>query len=305
MTIKDQNGNVIGSNLGNNIYEYDSYSGSQIQIMFGDILIDNAVGVSFQANQSKTPIFGYASPYYSFMADGHIMVQGSLVIGFKEAGYLLYPTQKLVNSEAYLKSSQTNGDFQPSYPELSTSPRYSLDSNGNIINSYTPKDFSLTEASNAAKRKKVMRGNVEQMLASDVRNAGSSEEQPRNRKVFSSFWNELSALPDDEFEDWAEVYEDAIWYGSEKNNSIVRDKLFSKNIKSGTRLEEEDVLQHRRLDQYPEFDIWIVYGDMSRQPSNHTVRKLLDVSFLGQSQTIEVSGEPILEQYTFIARNLI
>jgi hypothetical protein len=122
---------------------------------------------------------------------------------------------------------------------------------------------------------------------------------------YNKFVRELEALPDDKFEDWVEVFEDAIWYGSDLANPLVRNKLFSNNILEKEIIENEKVLNHRRLDQYPMIDVWIVYGDMSHQPPNHTVKKLLDLSFVGQAQTIEISGQPIYEQYSFIARNLV
>jgi len=155
----------------------------------------------------------------------------------------------------------------------------------------------------AAERKRVMEANVEQMFEWDQ--YGGPEGDPAKRKEFNKFWRELEALPDDKFEYWAETFEDSIWYGSDQANPFVRDKLFSNNIRKGQDITTEDVLQHRTPDQYPEVDIWIISGDMSHQSSNHTVNKLLDVSFTGNSRTIEVSGQPVIETYQFIARNFI
>ena len=112
-------------------------------------------------------------------------------------------------------------------------------------------------------------------------------------------------MEDDKFEDWAEVFEDAIWYGSDPANPLMRDKLFSNNLEEHQLISQEDVLSHRRADQYPQIDIWITYGDMSRQPVNHTVKKIMDVSFVGQAQTVEVSGEPTYEVYNFFAKNVV
>jgi hypothetical protein len=86
---------------------------------------------------------------------------------------------------------------------------------------------------------------------------------------------------------------------------IVIDNLFSKNIREGEEITKESLYSHRRLDQYLPIDIWISYGDLEYENSNHTSKKLLDVSFLGQSQIIETSGQPIIESYTFIARNFV
>jgi hypothetical protein len=301
MVLRNESGDMLGAKaLGETVYEYDYFSGSQITVMFGDVVIDSAVAIRYGVQQSKTPIFGYANQYYSFLADGHVLIQGSLTIAFKEAGYLLYPIQRFANNDADIA---LYGDTTGEEHLFSNSPRYSLNSDGYMDDRYSPTVYSLTEASRAAKDKEVMRANVEQMKDWEFR--GGPGGNPRAQQRYNKFWQELQAMPDNRFEDWAEEFEDAIWYGSDKSNPIVRDKLFSRNITPGTEIQDEDVLQHRRADQYPEMDIWIVYGDMSRQPANHTVKKLLDVSFIGQSQTIEISGQPTYEQYEFIARNLV
>ena len=300
MALRDQNGNYLTPHgVGAFAYEYDWFSGSQIGIMIGDVLIDGAVAISFNVEQSKTPVYGYANQYYTFVADGHILVQGTLTVAFKEAGYLMWPMQRFQEKAAIINSISGNPEFQSSF-NLSTSPRYGYDENGNIVNTYNPSKMSLMEAAKAAENKLVMEANVEQLFSNEGSNG-----QPRQNKKMNSFWRELGSLPDNDFEKWAETFEDAIWYGSDISNPTVRDKLFSNNIDNFKQIPNESVLRHRRIDQYPEIDLFIVYGDMSRQPSNHTVKKILDLSFTGQSQTIEISGQPIYEQYNFIARNLV
>ena len=296
MALRDQNGNFLNPHgIGSFAYEYDFFSGSQIGVMIGDVLIDAAVALSFNVEQTRTPIYGYANQYYTFIADGHIIVSGVLTVAFKESGYLLWPMQRL--QERSPKRILGDDDTQTSQW---SNPRYSVDSKGNINNSYNVNNGTLAEASNAARRKEVMEANVEQMFGWQ-----NNADQTRQNRQYNQFWRELGALPDNQFEDWAEVFEDAIWYGSDINNPTVRDKLFSNNIKNTDSISNESVLRHRRFDQYPQIDMWIVYGDMSHHPANHTVKKILDLSFVGQSQSIEISGQPIYEQYNFIARNLV
>jgi hypothetical protein len=295
MTIRNLANETVGpSTLGHNFYEYDWYSGSQISVMIGDVLVDSCVGIQFEVQQSRSPVYGYASQYYSFVAPGKVIVQGTLTVAFKEAGYLLWPMQRFINNLGPTKDT----DFGSN--DYSTSPRFTTDSDGLVIKGYEPKKYTFSEAANAAKRHEAMRASVEQMKEWE-----SSGTFPRNNKGYNDFWKELGALPDDQWEDWAEVFEDSIWYGSDPSNPLMRDKLFSKNIpENQTSISEEEVYNHRRADQYSSIDIWIVYGDMSRHPANHTVRKLMDVSFIGQSQIIEISGQPTFEQYQFMARNL-
>jgi hypothetical protein len=272
--------------LGNTIYEYDWYSGSQIQVMIDDILIDNAVGVAYQVQQTKTPVFGYASQYYSFVSDGHVFVQGELTIAFKEAGYLFYAMARSLNARAA-------GGL--------TTPRYitrngKMDFGSNVI-----ENTSLVSASAAARRGQILRANVEQMAQIEA-----DQGDPVSIRANNQFWLELGAMNDDAFEDWAEAFEDVLWYGTEAANPFTRDLVNSKNIPPGEILDDETIFAHRRLDQYPPIDIWIVYGDHNTGNAvNHTVKKLMDVSFIGEAETIEISGSPIFEQYSFIARNRV
>jgi hypothetical protein len=290
MVLRDYRGNLITPPLvGATKYEYDCYSGSQISVMFGDVVVDDAVSIQFRAGQTKTPVWGYANQYYTFVAKGRFLAQGTLTIGFKEWGYLLWPMKRFIN---LVRNNQW------------TSPRYSIDKNGNIVRGYDVSQTggTLTSAAAAAANKEVMQANVEQMMEW----GNPSGDALKEGAMYNQFYRELGALPDDKFEDWAEVFEDAIWYGSDTKNVATRDKLFSRDIPdNGIPINNETILTHRRPDQYPPIDIWIVYGDMSRPAANHTVRKLLDVSFTDESQVIEISGEPIYEQYTFIARNLV
>lgn len=292
MVLIDAKGNTLGERgLGSTAYEHDYFSGSQIFIMAGDVLIDAAVYLNVQVNQNKVPVYGYASQYYSFLADGKVIVNGSLTIAFKESGYLLYALKRF---------NQLNAASEW------TSPRYYVDKEG-IFRRDPGDNVDLTKfetVAAAAERRRTIRTNVEQSLELEQAIANGTD-QGTARRQNNRLVKSLAALKDDAFEDWAEVYEDAIWYGTDIQNSFLRDKVNSYNIEPGTYIENEDLLSHRRPDQYPEIDLWIVYGDVNNQATNHTVQKILDVSFLGSSKTIEVSGEPVYETYPFIARNLV
>jgi len=192
MTLRDSTGQYITpSGVGNTAYEYDWFSGSQIGVMIGDVLIDGAIAISFQVEQSKTPIYGYANQYYSFVADGHVLVQGTLTVAFKEAGYLMWPMQRF---QEFAVTDDGNWN----------SPRYSTNAKGVKVNSYDPSksNYTLTGAARAAKEKLVMRSNVEQMF--DL--AAPEDGNPKQHKQINKFWKELGHLPDNRFEKWAEVF---------------------------------------------------------------------------------------------------
>jgi len=286
MALRDENGTYIGSPLlGETKYEYDWFTGSQINMMIGDIVVDSCVGIQWDATQSKTPVYGYASQYYTFAADGKVLVQGAFTVAFKEAGYVFWPIKKFLNQAAAGKWS---------------SPRYIIDNDGKIVQGHKLDHTDGTFANEAriAENRRVMRGNVEQMMEWQY---GPT----RAGALYNQAYRDLGALADDQFEDWAEVFEDVLWYGSDINNPLMRDKLFSNNLPAFIELANEDILSHRRADQYPPIDMWVTYGDMNRPAVNHTVKKIMDLSFVGQSQVIEVSGEPTYEVFHWIARNIV
>ena len=64
---------------------------------------------------------------------------------------------------------------------------------------------------------------------------------------------------------------------------------------------------NKQFYELPPFDIYAVFGDArtaKHENGNHTVRTIKDVYLTGQSQVVSASGEPIQEQYTFIARDI-
>lgn len=264
-------------------YEADWYSGSQIQIFMGDILIDNAAHISYSVSSEKIPYFGFGSEYYKFTAQAPLVIRGQLTIAFKETGYLLLPAQRFHNRK---------------YDNLATTPRYVL-RNGKATNAVTVN--SLEEASRAAKPGRAVLQNVEQYVAN----------QRANEKGTKSFRNglykQLSALEDADFENYAEELEDAIWFGSDTFNVSARDSLYSSRMSdSYGEIEKKDIYSHRRLDQYPPVDIWITFGDVEAPDGvNHTVQKLLDVEFTQETKTIVADETPVLETYGFIAKNRV
>jgi len=262
-------------------YETDYYSGSQVQVMIGDVLVDNAVSVSFQSMQSRSPIHGYASPYFDFVAEGPILVRGSLVVGFKESGQLLMSLQRFHNTQG-------------------NSVRYVEDEYGRRVPAKTAgKLLSAAGHGDLGNKGRVAYRNIEQIRQAAVDSG--------NRLAYSDLVTSLHALTDTEFEDAAEVFEDVLWTGASRSTG-TRDSMYSRNLSEdpADKISRNQALGRRRADQYPPCDIWVTYGDM-RAPDgiNHTVVKLLDVYFEGQSQTITSNGEPVYEELPFLARNRV
>jgi hypothetical protein len=69
-------------------YDFDYFSGSQLSIYIGDILVDEVVRLGYNFQHDKIPIFGYASDEADTIAWGKKIVQGEFAINYKEEAYL-------------------------------------------------------------------------------------------------------------------------------------------------------------------------------------------------------------------------
>ena len=83
-------------------YSLDYYSGAQAAMFFEHFLIDEVTSLQWSVQQSKIPIYGYASQTFDEMAKGTIIVQGSFSINFVEAGYLWGVLDRIKNPRSSL-----------------------------------------------------------------------------------------------------------------------------------------------------------------------------------------------------------
>jgi len=258
-----------GLELNTAAYEFDYYSGSQIGVYIGDLLIDDIAGIQFSVSQSKRPIYGYGSQYYHVVAAGQVMVQGAFTIPFKEAAYINLALANFTYKmgEAYTAPISIKSDI-----------KYTL--NGEHFTAF-----------GTGGAHQVLRQNIERLIKDE---AGLTDKY--------TFYKDLVALKDDAWEGVAEAYEDYLWKAG-LTKDLEKGNLKHGGNKPGPR--DKMYRDYRRGDQYPPFDIWILYGDISNKAANHTIRKIIQCDIVGQSQVINIGGEPILEQYQFIGKNLV
>lgn len=248
--------------LNTTVYEFDHFSGSQISIYIGDILVDDISSVQFTVTQSKRPIYGYASQYYSTVAPGQVIVEGMFTVPFKESDYILATLAQF--QEKMVPISKTSGSKQVEEDLI-------LNVDAEVPDYYIKKE------------------NIERYLE---RGKGVADLDTYR------FVTDLGALSDQAFENIAEKFEDLLW--QDPDQDFLKSNL--------TRYQPgEDHFQYRRGDQYPPFDIWVLYGDVANSAANHTIKRLVDVEIIGQGQAIGHGqmGEPIIEVYRFIAKNLV
>lgn len=276
--------------MGRVIYEYDYFAGSQVMVYFDDVLVDDICRIAWGVTQNRQPIYGYASQYWAAVAAGVVIGGGSFWIAFKEAVYIPAILSHI--------GSRRDGseDVFPSparLPEDSRLVTSSLARSANIFE-------GTVEEGDVRQSGSIIRANIERTLHANTQNPDDAETQARLMQYAAN----IAALPDREFENMAEFFEDAVWYGGgSAGENRGRTQAASGNW-SGGETNEETLLAHRRADQYPPFDIIVTFGDINTAASNHTVIRLTDViisdtKFVG----IEATGEPIAVQYDFIFRN--
>ncbi len=244
------------NSVGTGLYDLDYFSGSQAQIYIGDVFVDEITSFQCSVQQSKQPIYGYASQLFDKVSKGTVLVQGSFSINFKESGYLWLVLNR------YKNLIRTLDDLR------------------------LPLSFIGLDAGSTIAPEKgdgfISRANIEQLIS------GTATKEEKYQ-----FYNDLAGMAtannpnakDKTFEDICDAFEDAVW---------------------GTDPIDVDRMTRRADDNFfDDFDMYLVFGDMTNKSTNHTVKRIRNVHILGSAQSIENTGEPIQEQYSFFARNII
>lgn len=225
--------------------KFDFYSGSQISIWFGNIMIDDISSIQWVRTQSKMPIYGYASQLLDTVAKGVVIIQGSFTINFRQEGYIVAVMDEI------------NSMYRTLAPDDPTGKR----------------QFDQTKWPT-----------YKDLIARHLKNGTFG---PQTAEEITELGNSVN------FFEQAKVYESIIWGDS--------------NISTKYRY-PADVQQS--VDIPDGFNILITYGNTSKNTavtlSDHlqsTTKSLVGVHLMGESQLIQVGGQPIQEQYSFIARN--
>ena len=225
--------------------KFDFYSGSQITIWFGNIVIDDISSIQWVRSQGKMPIYGYASQLWDTVADGVVVIQGSFTVNFRQQGYIPAVITQIANMYKILAPNDPTGKRQ----------------------------FDQTKWPS-----------YKNMIALHLKNGTFG---PQTVEEIIELGNSTN------FFEQAKVYEDIIWgtYPAYNPAREVSDVKQSVAIPDG-------------------FNILITYGNTSKNDAvtlndhlQSTTKSLVGVHLMGESQLIQVGGQPIQEQYSFIARN--
>ena len=230
--------------------KFDFYSGSQITVWFGDIMIDDISSIQWSRSQGKRPIYGYASQQFDAVAKGTVLVQGNFMVNFRQRGYLpaiLFEIKDLYDV-FHPKSSEEKSPFNSSQWPVT-------------------RDLISLHLKN---------GTFGPTTASEIKALGERED----------------------FFEAAKLYEKLIW--GEEEFSLVGDDY--QPTKSAADVYQSDIVPDG-------FTILVTYGNSAwveartlNDQLQSTTKTLNGVHIIGESQVIQVGGQPILEQYEFIAR---
>lgn len=255
------------------VYDQEYFSGAQMNMYIGDVLIDEVTSLAVQVRQNKVPVYGYADQLFNKVSKGTVLVQGQFTINFKEAGYLYAVLER------FKQRGRVNSPF--------------IDTNN-----FNFQDKTRGGALRDGQRGVLSRQNIEQIDKSvDSITSGTVNGRALRPEEYIEYFQSLTgfnnrspgragsvpgALPG--VENVFEAFEDRIWGTDE----LDRDA-------DGRRGDSN---------RFDDFTIYATFGDYNRNNRvNHTAKRIDRVHLIGQAQTIMINGEPIAEEYSFIARN--
>lgn len=274
------------------IHNIEYFSGAQVSLYIGDIWVDEVTTLDYSVMQNRTPIYGYASTLYDDVTEGHVLVQGTFTINFKEAGYLWLILNRyrghhggsnlMDNAKPFLNSASVQREAVERLVNNETTiarrNELLLDL-GETISNLNEEVRKGTEG--AAEELAFFR---RETARATVRSRG---EISASLGGYASTVRALGGIGD--AENAFEAFEDTVWQDSGAKLDLAED-------------------QARRTDdpRLNPFDIYVAFGDFAGDnTANHTIERIRDVTLLGKSKRIVIDGMPIQEQYVFLARNLV
>lgn len=254
----------------NRYYDLEYFSGSQATIYIGDVWVDEVTFIMYRRIQEKTPLYGYASQLFDDTAAGHVLVQGSFAINYKEQGYLWAILRRWFN-----------------YGEDSFSEKGRVDP----VNSRKAKILTANKIGTDPNKiggrpilgsngTRVSRATVERLL----QNKASRQERYEFYRSLAGYATFSPGTGKDKiFEDIVEIFEDQLWKFSDNRKLLEQVRRIDDNVFDG-------------------FDIYVLFGNYSNPKANHTAQKIIGVRLTEEAKTVQIDGEPVQEVYNFIAR---
>lgn len=275
--------NDPGLNVTDPVY----FASNQALLFLGEALIDEVVSIQYQLNNSKVPVYGYNSEYYSVAARGKILVQGQLVLNYIDPDYLTAAITNYFSSKSeklrkkisdVSKTGMTGGYLNPLLHNDKTPFPTQLESRNKDL---LVKDFLTNE--------RVLENQIlksfSQRIAADPASAKSIIQEYKKK-----FWKKAEADNRDRAENKS----------SYPNTGAIHHSFGASNSDSVDLLSD---FFRSRPDQLRPFNIVVYHGLPSNPYSLYRI--LVDVDLTSVGQAITMTSDNQLESYSFIAKNLI
>lgn len=69
-------------------YGFEYFCGANVVVKVNGVPVLEAAGLSYNASDSKMPIYGYSSRHYDAVAQGQVLVRGRLLVNYVHQDYL-------------------------------------------------------------------------------------------------------------------------------------------------------------------------------------------------------------------------
>lgn len=289
-------------------FPVEYFSGSDVTIYIGDIFISEISALSFTLTEKVLPIFGYASKTFDHASRGCRMVEGVIQIPFVEAGYLesilsrvganTTETENAKPKLAYVKSGQT-------VPKWCAD--FKMDIEGALVRDARSKGITGITV------EETIKGIVLDTPNKTLSTAGS---QNGLSFVGGAGVGGLDYTKKTAFNDRVEDYEAEVWG---RDFSKDRDRKYQHFFYEDRK--REDGTNTQEILKKTGFDIYITYGPQAEAEKyntlqdskakalqtysfNTTVKAIRGIQLISTGQTISANGNPLYEEYSFIAKDL-
>lgn len=248
------------------------WSGLDAQVYFNNILINEAIQVSYMVSEQVRPYYGYASYLPTRIHHGARIIQGELTLNYKKDGYLFSLLQKIREQDTtdIAFGFESNRNLNTS-PEIRQPIKYGDTYGGEIWQQLATGEFTGD----------VVKTIVDSASKERILNEGDVTSEPFGVPIRKGIFE-------------------------------TRLEGFDLNIVFGTSLTDAKKLRWIGADEYELDPLDGSYADsvvtQDNQMANYHVgggMKIVGVSIAGMSKTINDDGRALLETYSFTARDLV
>lgn len=285
-------------------FPVEYFSGSDVTIYMGDVFLSEVSAISFTLTERVVPIFSYASRTFDHASRGSRLVEGIIQIPFVEAGYLETILSKIGKNTTDTENAK---------------PKLAYVKGGQSVPSWCA-DFKMDIEGALVRGNKdgiavnqTIEGIVMSTPNKTLSTAGS---QDGLSFVGGAGMGGIDYTKKTAYNDRVENYEAEVWG---RDVSKDRDRKYQSFFYEDRK--REDGTNTQEVLKKTGFDIYITYGpqaeaekyntlDDSKNKTlttysfNTTVKAIRGIQLTSTGQTIGANGEPLYEQYSFIAKDL-